>query len=328
MHAVFSADEILYATSSHLRSGEIDESRGNIIWNIEEVKPGDWFIAIPSPDDDPHDYLDVAISKGARGVIVNRRGRYSSASGDSPVITVPDTKTALLDLMRYWRYCVKPTVVGVSGSFGRRATMVLLSQLIKSTHQTHVAFMGNLGWFGCVKEVLSMPRSAQVLIFEAGAVERGDITRIGGALDPDLAILTQIRHPIASSPERDAFAASLYCELLETLSDSPTDRLSAVIYDDNAAVRKRAEKILGNSSVQRHSTNGNGIAHRVPQCSMKELSLAMESVIGQPVTRAELWCAAEAAIALGVSTRELEDIFGLPSTADAPMNARPVKQIA
>lgn len=328
MHATFTADEILYATSSHLKSGYIDDTKGKIIWEIEAVKPGDWFIAIPSHFEDPHDYLDLALERGARGVIVNRRSRYASASKGATVISVPDTKTAILDLVRHWRYSVQPKVVGVSGSCGRRVTMVLVSQLLKDTYRTHVAFMDNLGWFGCVKEVLSMPKDTELLIFEAGAVERGDITRISGSLDPDLAVLTQIRHPIPS-PDRDAFTAALYCELLETLSDSPQDRLAAVIYDDNPAVQKRVAEISNDLVAQKHSLGGRGIAHRLPQHSLQELSKAMEAAIGQPVTRAELWCAVEAAKALGVSTLALEEIFELTSeVGEANLTANPVRQIA
>lgn len=310
MSATFTADEILYATSSHLKSGPIDDQKGRIVWSLEDITEGDWFIAIPSQFQDPHDNLGLALEKGARGLIVNRRSRYASAVKGSAIITVPDTRTALLDMVRYWRYCVRPRVVGVTGSTGRRSTMVLLSQLLQGNFRTHVAFMGQLGWFGCVKEVLAMPKDTQVLIFEAGAMERGDITRIGGALDPDLAVLTQIRHPLPS-PERDAFTASLYCELLETLSDHPKERLAAVIYDENPAVQRRSDEVLADLLGQRYSQSGRGIAQRVTEESLKVLTTAMESTLGLAVSRAELWCAVEAAKALGLSKAALEEILEL-----------------
>ena len=323
MSALFTADEILYATNSNLKSGRTDDHKGRVVWDLEDVKDGDWFIAIPSQFTDPHDRLGLALEKGARGVIVNRRSRYSSATKGATIISVADTKIALLDLVRYWRYLVQPRVVGVAGSTGRRSTMVLLSQLLKGSVKTHLAFMANLGWFGCVKEVLSMPLDTEVLIFEAGAVERGDITRIGGALDPDLAVLTPIHHPLPSA-ERDAFIASLYCELLETLSSSPKERLAAIIYDDNAAVRKRADDVLSGLLAQKYSQSGRGIAQRVPEDALNVLNEAMESTLGLPASRAELWCAVEAAKALGISKAALEEIFELDAEVadkDASLNS-------
>ncbi|MBA3995257.1 MAG: hypothetical protein C0469_17195, partial [Cyanobacteria bacterium DS2.3.42] len=286
-----------------------------------------WFIAIPSQFQDPHDALGLAVEKGARGLIVNRRSRHASATTGSTIITVPDTKTALLDMVRFWRYCVKPTVVGVTGSSGRRATMVLLSQLLKDNFKTHVAFMDHLSWFGCIEAVLAMPEDTQVLVFEAGAMERGDITRIGGALDPDLAVLTQIRHPFPS-PERDTLTASLYCELLETLSEYPKDRLAAVIYDDNPAVRRRSDQVLGGLLGQKHSQSGKGIAHRVPEKSLKVLSKAMESALGLSVSRSDLWCAVEAAKALGLSKAALEEILELDATSTSNGSVSSLNQMA
>lgn len=316
MSAIFTADEILYATKGHLKSGSVDDEKNRIVWDLRDLRPGDWFIAIPSQLQDPHDHLKLALEMGARGLIVNRRRRFASAPKGTTIISVPETMTALWDIARYWRHYVQPRVVGVTGSSGRRATMVLLSQLLKDDYRTHLAFMGKFGHFGCIEAVLSMPRDTQVLIFEAGAVERGDISRIGGSLDPDLAVLTQIRHPLPS-PERDAFIALLYCELLETLSDSPSDssndQLSAVIYDENPAVQRRLEEVLVGLTSRKYSQSEGGIAKRVSEQALKALSEAMESTQGLSVSRSELWCAVEAAKALGLSEATLEKVFEVES---------------
>jgi UDP-N-acetylmuramyl pentapeptide synthase len=316
MGATFTAEEILCATSSHLKSGYVDEVRGGLTWDIEEVKPGDWFIGVPSKFEDPHDNLNLALDMGARGVIVNRRSRFTSAAKDATIISVPDTKTAILDLLRCWRYRVQPKVVGVSGSCGRRVTIALLRQLLEGTHRTHVAFMSNLGWFSCMKDLLSMPDDTQVLIFEAGGIERGDVSRIGGCLDPDLAVLTRVQHPLPSA-ERNAFIASLYCELLETLPSRSGDRISAIIYDDNPAVQSRAESLSGSLQVRRRSLSGAGMTQRLSEQSVQELSAAMESIFSQGMTRAEIWCAVEAAMALGLSKEVLEEIFELEEGSEA-----------
>lgn len=317
MNPLFSGEEILYATNGHLRSGTISDTRGAVTWNIEELKSGDWFLAIPSAFRDPHDCLNLAFEKGASGVIVNRRNRYSSAADGGTIITVSDTRTALFDLVRHWRFQVKPRVVAVSGSFGRQVTMILLAQLLKERFKTHVAFMGNLGWFGCINEVMSMPEDTEVLIFEAGAIERGDITRLGGALLPEFAVLTQIRHPLPT-PERDSLAAALYCEILETLPDISDNRLAAAIYDHTEPVKARVDEVLAGSNLttKRYSVSGqSSLAYQVTGDALTELSAAMEKVTGQPITRAELWCAIEAASALGMSNADLETILSLQPNA-------------
>lgn len=308
MSELFTAEQILHATSSQLRSPLQDEGRGRIVWDLEELEAGDWFIAIPSHSDDPHDKLDLVLQKGARGAIVNRRSRYTSAPQALPIITVPDTRVALLDIMRFWRHQVQPRVIGVTGTNGRRSTMALLTRLIQKQFKTHVAFMNNLGWYGCVKEVLAMPEDTEVLIFEAGAVERGDITRIAGALDPDLAVLTQVRHPLKSA-HWDARAASMYCELLETLKDNDSDCIAAVIYDDNEALSKRADEVLIGLTGHKYSNNPESVAHRVSDVAFKRLSESMASDLGLTVSRSELWCAVETARALGISDSSILEVL-------------------
>lgn len=308
MSELFTAEQILHATSSQLRSPLQDQGKGRIVWDLEELEPGDWFIAIPSHSEDPHDKLDLVLQKGARGAIVNRRSRYTSAPQALPIITVPDTRVALLDIMRFMRHQVKPRVIGVTGTSGRRSTMALLTRLIQKQFKTHVAFMNNLGWYGCVKEVLAMPEDTEVLIFEAGAVERGDITRIAGALDPDLAVLTQVRHPLRS-PQWDARTASMYCELLETLSDEDKGGIAAVIYDDNEALSKRADEVLVGLTGLKYSQRGDSLAHRVSDIAFKRLSETMASDLGLTVNRSELWCAVETARALGISDASILEIL-------------------
>lgn len=309
MVAKLTAEEILYATTSRLKSGFIDDQRGRIVWNVDELIPGDWFIAIPSEHYDPHDELSLAMERGARGCIVSRRGRYASASRDATLISVPDTKTALLDIVRYWRHRVNPRVVAVTGSIGRRATSLLLNQLVSLEYRTHTVFE-DLGGFGSIQEILSMPMDTEVLIVETAAMRRGDMTRIGGALDPDVAVLTQILHPLPS-PERDAQSAAIYCELLETLSDVTAHRIGAVVYDNSPSVKRRADEVLEGIPAIRHSSSVRGIEERLSKLALQELSEAILNTIGQPVSKADVWCAVEAAKILGIADVQIDQIFGL-----------------
>ncbi len=309
MTALFNAEEIICATNGVLESGMIDNAKGRLVWNVEEVRAGDWFIAVPSDFHDPHIHLKLAVDRGVRGLIVNRNRADHTTTQNQPLIAVPDTKTALLELVSFWRDKVAPTVVGVTGTTGRRATMVLLNQLVEHRYSTHVTFMRELGWFGCAKEVLAMPADTQLLIFEAGALECGDIARIGNTLKPDLAVMTTIRHPLPTN-EREMFTASLYCELLGSLPEQPEDRLAAIIYDENGALRDRSYAVLGNLLAERFTQTGEGLARRVSPQELDELNEAL-TTLGIRASRADLWCAIEAAKALGIPTAELEELLEL-----------------
>ncbi len=313
MSATFSTTEIVLITNGELRSSLTNQAKGKITWDAELVEPGDWFIVIPSHFEDPQENSKLALSKGAQGLIINRRERIPKEICDTTVISVADTKTALLNLVRAWRYKINPKVVGVSGSFGRRVTMVLLRELLKSRYNTHLAFMSNLGWYGCLSEVLMMPAETDLLIFEAGAIERGDVTRIGGTLDPDLAIVTPIKNPL---PSRDSFGSALYCELLETLKENSGNEISAVVYDDSPAVRTRLDFVFSDLNMKRYSLAEKNLEEKLSNESIEELSEAMRSAIDQSCNRSEIWCAIEGAKALGITEATLEEIFEINQQAE------------
>lgn len=327
MSASFNAEEILYATGGFLRTGATDDRKAPLAWELKNMSEGDWFLSIPSELEDARDCAKSALNKGAGGLILPRGTRCSSMTREIPIITVSNTSVALLDLVRHWRYRVRPRVVGVSGSTGRRSTMIILSQLLKEQFRTHVAFMSTLGSWGCAKELLSMPLGTEVLIFEAGAAKRGDIKVLAGALDPDLAVITPISHPLPS-PEGDYLSASLYCELLETLAEFPRDRVGAVIFDKNPAVQKRVDEVLTDLIGQKYSLSGNSISHRVSQNSLSELRHQLERTLNLTISRAELWCAVEAAKVLGMSKQKLEELLELDAVPEScDLELHPIKRI-
>lgn len=308
MSAEFSADEIVYATGGRLSSGILGAGHGRLCWRTEDLRPGDWFVAVPEPFYDPHDELHLIYARGASGCVVNRKVRYPFSANELSTISVTDTRTALLDLLRYWRHRSKVKVVAVSGSSGRRATMMLLSQFLGKRKKVHLAFMKSISWESCLESAFAMPDDTEILICELGAIERGDVSRISAHLEPDIAVLTPVRHPTGSL-ERDEHFAAMYCELLENVNYPLNCDARAIVYDLDTAVHKRSAQVLRNVPAQMYSSKPNPILNAISESSLAELSDAMEELIDQKVTRADLWCALETAAALGVPMSELEDWF-------------------
>lgn len=299
MEARFSAEDILCAASGRIVKGPIDLQKGRIVWQLDELQPGDWFLALQDGVHDGHDDLRQAIASGARGCIVNRRCRYAFADTNGVIISVSDTRSALFDLVRSWRYAVKPRVVGVSGTTGRRATMLLMNSLLAEKLKVHLAFMSSLGSLGCLSEVLAMPEDTELLIFEAAAVERGDVAKVGGTLDPDLAVITRIEHPLPSG-ERERLLANMYCELLETV-ETYSGNGKAVVYDRSAAVQERTDLLLSGMASVRFSQSASDSYNCVSEEQFEDLNSTLFKLTGQKLTRAELWCAIEAARSLDVT---------------------------
>ncbi|MBX9723034.1 MAG: hypothetical protein K2X81_16655 [Candidatus Obscuribacterales bacterium] len=311
MVALFTADEILYSTHGRIAAGGIDDHKGRLVWDLEDIQTGDWFLALAYGAVDTHDYLSMAFEMGAHGCLVNRRSRYSFAPKGRTLISVAETSVALLELVSYWRHAVHPTTVGVAGSMGRRATIELIHHLLRNSIKCHVAFDG--GGFGCASDVLSMPEGTELLLFEAGAVERGDVARMGSALAPNIAVITRTQHPLPSV-KRDAQIAALYCEILETVNRFNCG--SAVVYDENPAVRERCMQLLPGLVATMYSDRGDSV-QTFSQAGVDSLCKQIELVTEQPVMPADLWCALEAARAIGLSYEQINAAIGKAVTASS-----------
>ncbi|MBX9949949.1 MAG: hypothetical protein K2Y39_12345 [Candidatus Obscuribacterales bacterium] len=300
MSATFTGDEILYAANGRIVSGGIGNEAGRLVWNLDDIQHGDWFVAMSRGAEDTHDQLSVALERGARGCIVNKQSRYSFTNRAATLIAVADTKVAILELANYWRHAVNPKVIVVVATIGRKAIINILEFLLKEMYRCHKAFEGN--GLSCVSDVLEMPKNTQLLIAEVSGADRGDVARVGYRLGPDIAIIGKAYHPLPSF-ERTARTAALHCEILDTIREGGC----AVVYDNNPAVKERAIRMLyGLRSVLFSEAPDTPF---VPE--LRRLTEHIDFRDGQMPTEVDIWCAVKGAQSVGFSAVSQEE-FILP----------------
>jgi len=92
---------------------------------------GQLFIAMQGENVNGHDYLSAAIAKGACGIVVQESyiQKLAAHPNNTPVLVVPDTHQALLDLARVWRKRFTYPVVAVTGSVGKTTTKEILRSI-------------------------------------------------------------------------------------------------------------------------------------------------------------------------------------------------------
>ncbi|MBX9938781.1 MAG: hypothetical protein K2Y32_05980 [Candidatus Obscuribacterales bacterium] len=297
MVAKFSLDDVCLNVGGVLVQGERPEGKGAIVHHLDKLSPGDWFIAFADSTKDGHDELKEAFERGACGAIVKRRSRYAFAPQSFPLVAVSDTRTAYFDLVGSYCRWVKPRVVGVTGTNGRLNVINLIARLLREKYAVHVSLVQGLTWMGCAESILEMPEKSEVLIFEAQAIERGEIAQIGGALEPEIAVITECRHPL-SSASRDQVMAELYCEILETLSLEGKAR--AVIFDDSSAARERAKEMLSPPHL---------ILHSQTESEISGIFKDGLEVDGKSVSASEFWSAYQVAQLLGLEKSMIMEVL-------------------
>ena len=295
MTAMFTADDILEVTSGKLVQGNKGSQPGRLVWNIEDITQGDWFVAMANGKEDSHDYLSNAFERGAQGSIVNKKCRYSFAPKEGSLIAVADTELALLDLANFWCRKKAKKVVTVSGTTGRKDTINLMEFLLRRDNRIHTAF--EEPDLRCIPDVLAMPEDTDILIVEISGIGRGDIAGIASSIAPDLAVITSTHHPIPSKVN-SLRAIAVNLEILESVVES--DGIMAVVYDKNPEVKERAELILQDLKAIYYSTDTRSFS----ETSLNRL--VSKSGITQTETRVDVsaWCALTAAICCGFSPEE------------------------
>ena len=154
------------------------------------IAPGEWFVPLAGERFDGHDYIPMALEKGAAGCFCTRLPRETR---DGRVyILVEDTKRALRDLAAWYRNQFDIPIVQITGSMGKTTFKELLAGILSQRYNT-LKTPGNLnGDIGAPLTLLSLSPEHQAAVIETGMDEFGQIRWLGQAIRPDAAVITII----------------------------------------------------------------------------------------------------------------------------------------
>jgi UDP-N-acetylmuramoyl-tripeptide--D-alanyl-D-alanine ligase len=161
--------------------------------DTRSLVPGEIFFAIPGTTHDGHDYVVAAFKRGASAAVINRSQRERFADGQPGLlIVVDDTHKALIEMARYLRRASPAAFAGITGSNGKTTTKEMLYAIMSVRHRTYRS-PGNLNnLFGAPIALGRMPQNVQYAIFEMGISYPGEMTKLAGIIQPEIAVMTNI----------------------------------------------------------------------------------------------------------------------------------------
>lgn len=121
--------------------GDMDTEISGIQIDSRKVKPGDLFVARVGFTADGHDFIDQAIEKGAKALLVQKEVHASI-----PTVIVPDTQRALsLVAAHFYGYPSHDLkIIGVTGTNGKTTTTHMIEQMLAAAKQP-TAIIGTTG---------------------------------------------------------------------------------------------------------------------------------------------------------------------------------------
>lgn len=149
------------------------------------IQPGQLFLALQGVRDG-HDFIPMAMEKGAAAVLCSR------PQENIPAIVVEDVRIALGQIAAGERQRIGMKVVGVTGSVGKSTTKEMIACVLSAAYRVAKTPANHNNDIGMPMAVLSMPADAEVAVLEMGMNHFGEISYLTNIAKPDVAVIINI----------------------------------------------------------------------------------------------------------------------------------------
>jgi UDP-N-acetylmuramoyl-tripeptide--D-alanyl-D-alanine ligase len=180
---IFTLSEFAAACSGEMLGPDCALSSACI--DSRKAVPGSLFFALQGSRADGHDFVDSAMSAGARAVV-------SRSGWSSGVILVRSVQAAMLDGSSAMRSRLRIPVIAVTGSSGKTTTREMIRTALSPVLDASSS-RGNLNnALGLPLSILNLPPEAQAAVFELGMNSAGELTALGRVVRPDCTVVTNV----------------------------------------------------------------------------------------------------------------------------------------
>jgi len=170
-------------TQAALVNGDCQFSQ--LTTDTRKVGSGDVFLALSGEHFDGHAFAQLAVDKGAVGLVVERELPITV-----PQLVVSSTHIALGLIAKYNRARYQGPLIAVTGSNGKTTTKEIIASILTQKGET-LATAGNLNnEIGVPLTLLGFDQSKRFSIVEMGANSKGEIAYCTALAQPDVAIIT------------------------------------------------------------------------------------------------------------------------------------------
>jgi UDP-N-acetylmuramoyl-tripeptide--D-alanyl-D-alanine ligase len=179
--------EVAAATNGVTRAQEV--SFTGVSTDTRTIVPGQLFIPIVGEQFDGHEFISIALHKGAAAFLW-QHDRGQPPAG--PCVIVENTLTGLHQLAAYYRTQITARFVGVTGSNGKTTTKEMIAAVLATKFKVHKSQGNYNNHIGLPLTLLSIPQDTEIVVLEMGMSGRGEIALLTHIAKPDVAVITNI----------------------------------------------------------------------------------------------------------------------------------------
>jgi UDP-N-acetylmuramoyl-tripeptide--D-alanyl-D-alanine ligase len=170
----------------------------SISTDTRKIVEGDLFVALNGDNYDAHDYLQQAVNKGAKALVINGESRHKLKAlslGAVSVWIVKDTIKALGQLAKYQRDLFKDCLVAITGSCGKTTVKGMLASIFVSSLGKEKVFStaGNFNnHIGVPLSLLAMNDEHECAVIEMGASGPREIQYLTSIAKPNIVMVNNV----------------------------------------------------------------------------------------------------------------------------------------
>ncbi|WP_086930974.1 UDP-N-acetylmuramoyl-tripeptide--D-alanyl-D-alanine ligase [Agarilytica rhodophyticola] len=170
----------------------------SVCTDTRTIKKGQLFVALRGEHFDGHDMIDVAMEKGASGVVVEsdsdeRNTKAKNIEHKAPALLVKDSTLALGKISQIYRDHFSGRVVALTGSCGKTTVKGMLKNICEKAGSC-IATDGNFNnHIGVPLTLLRLKSQADYAVIEAGTSGKKEIQYLTDLIKPDIALITNVK---------------------------------------------------------------------------------------------------------------------------------------
>ena len=197
----WSVKHLLAATKGQIVSGKQKVFYNRVSTDSRTIEPGDIFVALHGEQFDGHDYIELAIEKGAAVVVADQE--CVPVNDNVLLIKVRDTLTALGALAAYRRRLLgrRLLVASITGSSGKTTVKEMTAAIFASCNEQKqncgesvLKTEGNFNnLIGLPLSLLPVTSAHRTAILEMGMNCFGEIAKLTSIADPDIGCINNVQ---------------------------------------------------------------------------------------------------------------------------------------
>lgn len=211
--------------------GDISLSHDSLVSGINtdsrSIESGQAFLALKGDNFNGHDFIGMAIEKGAAALIVEQPVSVNSSS-NIPVFLVQNTLATYQQLAHWWRNQFTIPVIAITGSVGKTTTKELIASVLATQGKVHKTLANYNNEIGVPKTLLELDETHDSAVIEMGMRGRGEIALLAQIAQPTIAVITNVGTAHIGRLGSESAIAEAKCELL---AESPSSSIAVLNYD-------------------------------------------------------------------------------------------------